>query len=138
MAAFRPEEQDVRLQDVVLVEDDVERGGQGNPSGRARMFVQQQEHRLDGEPAPAAAATARRRAPPREFRSGARRPAWPEGRCSRPATARPAWTPWYHSEAVQIPCRRARRAGRASNGTGTAETAIATLPSASRNQACAA
>ena len=52
MAAFRPEEQDVRLQDVVLVEDDVERGGQGNPAGRARMFVQQQEHRLDGELVP--------------------------------------------------------------------------------------
>ena len=34
MVAFRPEEQDVRLQ-----EDDVERGGQGSPSGYARMFV---------------------------------------------------------------------------------------------------
>ena len=38
MAAFRPEEQDVGLQDVVLVEDDVERGGQGNSSRRARIW----------------------------------------------------------------------------------------------------
>ena len=47
MAPFGAKEHDVRLHDVELVEHDVERCDQGDPTGVAPVLVQQQEGCLD-------------------------------------------------------------------------------------------
>ena len=49
MAAFGPEEDDVRLHDVVLAEHDVERCEERVASGLARVGIEQQEDRPGGQ-----------------------------------------------------------------------------------------
>ena len=110
MATFRSEEQEIRLQDVVFVEDE-ERPIR--TCAHVRAATETPPGRRTGT---AAAATVRRRAPPVNLVAA------PVGRHGQKVGVADQGLHVLHGrhgttrEAAQIPCRRSRRAGRASIG----------------------